>query len=740
MEKLEEITGIVLSMIYKNEDNGYAVCEIESEQDGDSIICVGNLASLVSGENVELEGHYDEHGKYGVQFKVTRYRKNMPQSEDGIRKYLGSGILPGIGLKTADKIVEKFGDKTLDIIENDYIRLSEIRGITGIKAKEINLAFVKQKDIRDAITYLARYDISTSVAIKIYEKYGDRAIDKIEKNPYILANDIRGIGFKTADEIATRIGIDKNSINRIAAGVKYILSLSAMNGHTFLPISYLKKEALNFLMVDENLIDNAIIELQMKKETFVDTINSEKVTYVDMLFYSENIVAMKVGELATSKLKRDENQILNKISKLESEFRINLADKQKRAILEAINNEMCIITGGPGTGKTTIINFIIRMLEEEGNTVLLAAPTGRAAKRMTETTGVESRTIHRLLEVKVGDREDDYQKFEKCETNPIEADVIIIDESSMIDIYLASSLLRAVIKGTKVIWVGDHNQLPPVGPGNFLRDLISSNRLPMIELTDIFRQSEDSYISINAHNINKGISPEFDKDAKDFFFIHRNNIESALETIKELMSNRIPNRLNCTTRDIQVLTPTRKGTLGTDKLNESLQEVLNIANTKKKEKDIGKRKFRVNDRVMQTKNNYNLEWYKYYEDGKIKEEGQGVFNGEQGEIYDIREAEGVIEILFDDDKRVNYTFRNMEEIELAYAITVHKAQGSEYNAVVIPLIGIPEPLLTRNLLYTAVTRAKKLIMLVGSRDVMDRMINNNKIERRYSGLCERLNR
>ncbi|HCC07945.1 MAG TPA: ATP-dependent RecD-like DNA helicase [Clostridiales bacterium] len=738
MKNIEIIQGTIESVIFKNDENGYAVCRLLCDGVKDSIICVGNIADVTLGETVEVEGCYDEHGKYGSQFKVSNYKKTIPSSKQGMVKYLGSGIITGIGERLAERIVEKFGDETFLVIESDYLKLSTVKGISLVKAKEISIIFAKQKEVREVIMYLSRYDISTNMAIKIHEIYKENTIKIIEKNPYSLIKDIRGIGFMQADGIAQKMGIVSNDVNRVAACIIYTLSDVTMSGHTFLPRADVVEIVTNTLMVDSNLIDNALMNLHIKREIYTDTIYGEKVVYLEWLYAAECVVASKIKELSGEEKGIDEKAIDKKIEVLEKSKNIKLAHKQKQAIHEVVKNKVTVITGGPGTGKTTLINFVIDILHEGNKVVVLTAPTGRAAKRMTEATGIDSQTIHRLLEVKVIDEDREYQKFQRCETNPIEADVVIVDEVSMLDIYIASSLLRAVMGGSKVIFVGDHNQLPPVGPGNFLKDLINSGAVPVVELKEIFRQSQDSHIAIYARDVNEGNHLCITEKSTDFFFVKRNTSDGVIQMMKELIEKRLPSHLGCETKDIQILTPMKKGYLGTENLNMVFQDVANPKDKDKKEKEFLKKKFRAGDEVMQIKNNYKLEWEKFGNEGKVIK-GEGVFNGEQGEILDINE-DGSVKILFDDNKIADYSGMSMDEIELSYAMTIHKSQGSEYPVVIIPLLSGPDVLFTRNLLYTAITRAKRMLVIVGSIEAMNRMIDNNKIENRNSGLCERLGR
>ncbi|HBY19918.1 MAG TPA: ATP-dependent RecD-like DNA helicase [Clostridiales bacterium] len=738
MENTERIYGTVNNIIFKNSDNGYIVFKLMIDEFNDSIICVGNVFDIVSGENIEVEGYYDENGKYGRQFRVLGYEKSAPSVEERMIRYLGSGVIKGIGSKLAKSIVDKFGEDTFKIIEIDCIRLAEIRGISVKKAKEINKIFMEQKGSRDSIMYLAKYDIGVNLAIKIYETYEEDAINVVEKNPYALMNDIRGVGFRQIDNIAQKIGLSSNDVNRIAAGILHILTALSMEGHVYLVQTVLEDAVSEFLEIDKELVDNVIKNLHIRREIYVDTIGREKSVYLEWLYKAECMTAKKIKELTNEGIEIKAELINKKIGKLEEEKRIKLADKQKQAIHEVLKNKLAIITGGPGTGKTTLINFVINILKEDKKQVVLAAPTGRAAKRMTEATGYESKTIHRLLEVKVMDEEKrEYQRFEKDEKNQIEADVVIVDEVSMLDIYIASSLLRAIKKETKVIFVGDHNQLPSVGPGNFLKDLINSGKVTTVELKEIFRQSADSHIAIYAHEVNNGVYPDITQKSRDFFFIKRNTDEGVIKIMKELIEKRLPAHIGCEPKDIQILTPMRKHILGAENLNKIFQDVVNPSDINKVEKELNKRKFRTGDKVMQIRNNYQLEWEKLGNTGKDIIEGQGVFNGELGEIIDIGEN-GVVKIMFDDDKVVDYAGIILDEIELSYAMTIHKSQGSEYPVVIVPLLSGPDVLMTRNLLYTAITRAKRMIVLVGSVDMMHRMIDNNKIESRYSGFCERL--
>lgn len=740
-ETKETIEGIIGNVIFHNHENGYSVFCLETDSD-EEIVCVGNIIEMYEGENIKITGIWISHPVYGEQFKIDLYEKNIPKTENGIERYLASGVIKGIGSKLAKKIVAKFGVKTFEIIEEQPQRLSEIKGITEEKAQTISQTFYEQKELRDVIIYLQEYNITPTYAAKIYKKYKSHTMYILKSNPYKLADDIFGIGFKLADKIAQNIGVSLNSSNRIKSGIKYILTKEANNGHVYLPYNVLIDEVSEILDIPQVLIENSLLELKVDKEIYEEDSNDEPKTkriYLSLFYNIEISTAKKLLELSEFYNNTDDLLIEKKIDCVEQFQAIKLAPNQRQAVKEALKTGVLVITGGPGTGKTTTINTIISLLESEGNIVLLAAPTGRAAKRMTEATSREAQTIHRLLGINFLQEDSKKQSFEKNEDNPIEADVIIVDEVSMVDILLMNNLLKAVVPGTRLIFVGDADQLPSVGSGNVLKDIIRSNCIRVVKLDKVFRQAEESAIIRNAHKINNGEYPIINEKDKDFFFMKRTSADSVVETVIELVTKRLPKYINSNNKtDIQVLTPMRKTALGVISLNQSLQDALNPHTKTKREKEFRNLIYREGDKVMQIKNNYNTVWYMTDDHGTKIDEGIGMFNGDEGTIININVADSIITVLFDDGKIVEYDNTQLDELDLAYAVTIHKSQGSEYPVVVIPLLSGPPMLMSRNLLYTAVTRAKKLVVIVGLKETINKMIDNNKEINRYTSLDERL--
>ncbi len=744
MDEQVIIEGIVSGIVFYNSENGYTVFSLETEYNDDKdiddeIICVGTVPGINEGENIKVTGSFVVHPNYGRQLSILVYEKTIPKTEKGIERYLASGVIKGIGPRIANKIVEKFGIETLNIFENEPERLSEIRGISREKAISIGAVFHEQADLRRAMLYLQDYGISPVYAMKIYKRFKEKTLEVVQKNPYILAEEVFGIGFKTADGIAEKVGIEKNSPFRIESGIKFVLNSEANNGNVYLPIDTLIKKTAGLLNIADENIENTILKLNVTKQVWVeDDEDAGRIVFLNSYFYYEKYVARKLVELSVAEVEEKadyKKELLN----FEKSSGIMLAKNQKLAVLEAMQNGVLVITGGPGTGKTTTINTIIKLMKSEGYEISLAAPTGRAAKRMTETTGLEAQTIHRLLGISFISDDNKKQSFDKNEDNPIEADVVIVDESSMVDIILMYNLLKAIAYGTRLILVGDVDQLPSVGPGNVLKDIINSECIKVVRLNEIFRQAEQSAIVMNAHRINKGEYPVLNEKEKDFFFMKRYDAGNAAQTILELVTTRLPKYLNCNgIKDIQILTPMRKATLGTGNLNSLLQERLNPKDKYKSEKEFRKLIFREGDKVMQIKNNYNMVWSIF--DGKRRktDEGVGVFNGDEGIIERIDNDGEYMDVLFDDCKVVRYDFTQLDELELSYAITIHKSQGSEYKAVIIPIYSGPDMLLNRNLLYTAVTRAKELAVLVGSPEVLFRMIDNNKQIDRFTALRKRI--
>lgn len=731
------VEGVVERVTYYNADNGYAVFNVTTlENVDDEITCVGYIPDVKQGESIKITGTKVFHQFYGEQINVEIYEKTEPQTERAITLYLSSGVIKGIGPRIGKKIVDKFGLDTLKIMSADPERLAEVRGISREKAISIGEIFKEQEDLRRAIMFLGDYGIKPTYALKIYKRYKDRTIDVVTKNPYSLAEDIFGIGFRIADNIAAKVGITPDSKFRIRAGVKYVLNTASSNGHVYLPMEVLIQKSSELLEITPEKIDFEMTAMHIENYIWIERTAESQRVYLNFFYYAEAYVARRLVELSMTQL--DFKDYENDIDSLENSQKIRFAPQQKQAIISAMQNGVLVITGGPGTGKTTIINAIIRLCEAEGLEVCLAAPTGRAAKRMEEATGHSAQTIHRLLGVKTLNENSRQQSFEKNEDEPIETDVIIIDESSMVDIMLMHGLLKAVQDGTRLILVGDANQLPSVGAGNVLKDIINSGIIKVEKLTEIFRQAQESGIITNAHKINNGEYPDLSKKDNDFFFMKRYNINELLSLIVGLVTTRLPKYLDCDPiKDIQVLTPMRKTPIGVISLNTLLQENLNPPSSDKREKEFRKVIFREGDKVMQIKNNYNTEW-KTVENGKIIDEGTGVFNGDEGIINYIDEDNEYIEVIFDDTKVVHYEFSQLDELELSYAVTIHKSQGSEYKAIVMPVHSGPEMLMNRNLLYTGLTRAKNLAVMAGSPEAVYKMVDNNREINRYTSLKSKI--
>jgi exodeoxyribonuclease V alpha subunit len=731
--ELVTIEGTIEEIIYSNEINGYTVCDIMHEQN--EITAVGYMPFINVGETLKLTGKWVTHVEYGEQFKVEAYEKLMPKTLDGIEKYLASGIIKGVGPITANRIIELFAEDTIDVIQNHPEKLTEIKGISLDKAMKIGQAFDQQRELRNVVMFFQQYGISPNFSAKIYKTFGENTIGEIKTNPYKLADEVFGIGFKKADNIAKSIGIDPLSKFRVCSGIKYVLSQAASGGHTYLPEEKMKEYTSQLLDVKIENINDALVSLVFDNSIYVEKSDAFNKIYLSSFYYAEQGVCKKIIELAVTKPDCDLDNFEKKIKKIQAEEGIQLADRQKTAVKEALTEAILIITGGPGTGKTTIIKSIIKLLSNEGFEFALAAPTGRAAKRMSEATGFESKTIHRLLEIGYAEKDSELN-FLKNEANPIEADVVIIDEMSMVDVLLMNHFLKAIAPGTRLILVGDTDQLPSVGAGNVLKDIIDSGSVKTIKLTDIFRQAEESMIIVNAHRINKGEYPHLNRKDKDFFFMPRKNGEDVLKTIIDLCQTRLPKSYGFEPlKHIQILTPTRKGIVGVTSLNIELQKVLNPVHKEKNEKIYGNYIFREGDRIMQVKNNYNLKWSKA-EDPDI--EGVGVFNGDTGLIQKVENEEQRITVVFEDEKVVEYDFSVLDEIEPAFAVTIHKSQGSEFPVVILPVYPGPQILMTRNLLYTGVTRAKSLVILVGMESTLNEMISNERETLRYSGLSQKI--
>ena len=733
---MEVRKGYVEHIVFRNNDNGYTVFQLVSEEE--ELTCVGLFSVLAEGELVQVSGHMKEHPLYGEQLQVEQYELLAPEDETAMERYLGSGAIKGIGAAMAARIVRRFKGDTFRIIEEEPERLAEVKGISEKKAMEISAQMEEKKDLRQAMMFLTQYGISVPLAVKIYQQYGNRTYQVVEENPYRLADDISGIGFKIADEIASRIGIHTDSDYRIRSGLLYVLLQATGEGHTCLPKEDLLYRASALLGVEEEQMETQLMNLCMDRKLVMKEQNGKVMVWYGQYYYMELNVAKMLHDL-NLECEMEESQIVKKLSKVEKQASITLDEMQRKAVVEAVKNGVLVITGGPGTGKTTTINAIIRYFETEDMEILLAAPTGRAAKRMTEATGWEAVTIHRLLELS-GVPSDDRStaSFERNEENPLEADVIIIDEMSMVDIFLMNALLKAVSVGTRLILVGDINQLPSVGPGCVLKDIIRAGSCPVVQLTRIFRQASQSDIIVNAHKINRGEHVTLDNKSRDFFFLQRQDPNVILRVVLALVQEKMPRYVDARPTDIQVLTPMRKGSLGVENLNEMLQRYLNPPSSEKNEKETARGRFREGDKVMQIKNNYQIEWEARNRYGIAIDKGTGIFNGDMGIVQQIDLLAETMEVLFDDYRTVTYSFQMLEELELAYAVTIHKSQGSEYPAVVIPLLTGPRMLMNRNLLYTAVTRARSCVTLVGSPETFAQMIDNASEQTRYSGLYDRI--
>ena len=732
---MEEIKGYVEHIVYRNEDNGYTVFHLNNE-DGE-VTCVGNFHFIEEGELLRMEGEYTTHKLYGLQFAVQTSEVCEPEDLVSIERYLGSGAIKGVGAALAGRIVKKFREDTFRIIEEEPERLAEVKGISERKAREIAVQAEEKKDLRRAMIYLQKYGISTTLAAKIYQQYGRNVYRIIEENPYRLADDVAGVGFKTADEIAAKVGIHTDSDYRIRSGIFYTLMQSIGEGHVYLLKDALTWRAGKLLEVEIDNIEKYLMDLAMEKKVVLKEAEDGVRVYSSRFYYMELNVAKMLHDLNISE-EVSRERLLERLGKIEDATGLFLDEMQRKAVMEAAKQGILVLTGGPGTGKTTTINAMIRLFESEGMTILLAAPTGRAAKRMTETTGYEASTIHRLLEVSGNPEEETIGGFQRNEENPLDTDVLIIDEVSMVDLPLINALLKAVMPGTRLILVGDQNQLPSVGPGSVLKDIIASGCFPVVMLTKIFRQAGESDIVVNAHKINRGEPVILDNKSRDFFFLKRQEPNVIISVMLTLIQKKLPKYVNAGIYDIQVMTPMRKGLLGVERLNQILQQYLNPPSPEKSEREYADRLFREGDKVMQIKNNYQLEWKIQTKYGLTVDKGQGVFNGDMGVVREINTYEETITIEYDEHRQVVYPYSMMDELELAYAITVHKSQGSEYPAVVIPLLQGPRQLYHRNLLYTAVTRAKKCVTLVGSEAVFQEMIRNNQDQKRNTSLAERI--
>lgn len=741
-----ELTGYIDHIIYQNEENSYKILvlipegdvpEDEATADG-TVTCTGVFPGIGPGENLRMRGDFVSHRTYGRQFAMKTFEVVAPQDEEGVRRYLASGAIRGIGPKLAKRIIERFGKDTLRVMEHQPEQLASIKGISERMAMDIADQMMDKQGLRNAVMFLSGLGITNNQAIKIYNAYGDDFRRVIEENPYRLAEEIDGIGFKIADAIGAKLGIAVDSDFRVRCGIIYVLNQMGGNGHTCVPKEELEKYITELLGVDAVSLDNQLDALHIDHKIVIKYDN----IYLESMYRAEVKTA---GYLYTldEEYKVNYDAADKRIAAIEDENGMQLDVVQKDAVLAAVRHNVFILTGGPGTGKTTTTKAIIRYFEKEGLDIFLAAPTGRAAKRMSEATGYEARTIHRMLGVggEAFDGVESSKKpmFEFNEDNPLECDVVIIDEVSMVDIRLMYSLMKAIAQGTRLILVGDEHQLPSVGPGNVLRDIIASGCFSVVTLQTIFRQAKESNIILNAHAINRGEHVKIDNvGSNDFFFIKRSSVDKVTEQVLALVKHRMPDYFHITPYDVQILTPTRIGEAGVEKLNVVLQSALNPPSQEKAEHRFAERIFRVNDKVMQIKNNYQIEWEAFGKNGRLIDAGTGIFNGDVGVIQKIDEISQTITVCFDDGRYVTYGFKQADELEHAYVLTIHKSQGSEYPVVILPLLPGPKMLMNRNLLYTAVTRASKCVVIVGMEEVFYGMIDNSTERKRYSGLCERI--
>ena len=730
---METITGFVEHIVFRNEENGYTVLNLAVEED--EVTCVGVFQFISEGESVELKGEYTVHPSYGPQFQVESYAIKAPQDIVSIERYLGSGAIKGVGAALAARIVRRFKEDTFRIIEEEPERLAEIKGISERKAQEIAEQTEEKRELRQAMIFLQNYGISLTLAVKIYQTYQLDMYRIIQENPYKLAEDVTGVGFKIADEIAHKVGIHMDSDFRIRSGILYVLQQASLEGHTYLPKELLTRRACELLEVDTDAVEKHYMDMTIDRKLVMKQTEDQVQIYASTFYYMELNVAVMLRELNV-KYDFSETAVEQRIRKIEELSDLKLDEMQHIAVVEAVRSGLLVITGGPGTGKTTTIKTNIQFFESEGMDISLAAPTGRAAKRMSETTGYEAKTIHRLLELSGG--MDEHAGFERNEQNPLETDVLIIDEMSMVDITLIHNLLKAVVAGTRVILVGDVNQLPSVGPGCVLKDIIDSHACNVVRLNRIFRQASESDIIVNAHKINRGEPVVLDNKSRDFFFLKRYDANVIISICIQLIQQKLPKYVNAEPFDIQVLTPMRKGLLGVERLNTILQQYLNPPDAKKAEHEHGQTIFRVGDKVMQIKNNYQAEWEVRSRYNIPIEKGLGVFNGDMGLVREINTFSETLTVEYEEGRMVEYPFKELDQLELAYAITIHKSQGSEYPAVIIPLLTGPRMLMNRNLLYTAVTRARKCVTLVGDEKAFYNMEANVNEQKRYSGLRDRL--
>ena len=732
---MELIKGTIESIVFKSEDTGYVVFKLQREKD--SINAVGVVPYIKDGITVELKGEWVLHPQFGRQFKIQECEEILPSTEKDIEKYLSSGVIKGIGPVTAKKIINKFGDKTLEILDNDIEKLREVEGIGEKKFRVIMESYSTQREFKNIMMFFQSHGVTVNQCMKIYKRFGADSVNIVKENPYLLCEEISGIGFKSSDRIAKELGIENDSSFRVQSGIKYVINNFCANGNTFIPKNTLIESATEVLTINKEIIEKNIYESDVEGKIKIEKINDIDSVFSLPFYYCELGITSRILTLSISNFQDINIDWEFEIRRFEEKNQIQFATSQKEAIIGAFQNGIEIITGGPGTGKTTIIKCIIEIFEKCGMKVILGAPTGRAAKRMSQSTGREAKTIHRMLEMGVGD-DDENSMFSKNESSPLEADVVIIDEASMIDVTLMNTLLKAIKVGTRVIIVGDVDQLPSVGPGNVLSDLIESKFTKVVRLKEIFRQGKESMIIVNAHRINEGQMPFLNEKGKDFYFLKQENLENILTVIVDLIRIRLPkfNKEWNSLKKIQILAPMKKGTLGVTNLNKKLQEILNPKEKWKKEKIFKDMTFRVGDKVMQTKNNYSLKWIRV--SGNGDNEGIGVFNGDMGFIESIDEEERTVTVIFDDEKRIAYDQIYLDELDLAYAITIHKSQGSEFPVVIMPSYMGSPLLMNRNLLYTGITRAKEMVVVVGAPKGLKYMVDNTKSNQRYSSLKWRI--
>ncbi|MBR1472235.1 MAG: ATP-dependent RecD-like DNA helicase [Lachnospiraceae bacterium] len=730
------VKGYIDEILYFDENTGFSILRVTTEDGSET--CVGNAKGFSAGESVEMDGEYVEHYIYGKELKFTAIRFVAPSDRVSVIRYLGSGAIKGLGEKMAVRIVDKFGDDTFRIIEEEPERLAEIKGISAAKAREITNQLAAKREQRDAMIYLQKFGLSQVLADRIYEKYGQEMYGILKNNPYRLAEEVPAVGFKKADAIAFKAGIPADSEYRIHCGLLYLLGQLAADGHCYYPAGKLCEKAAEMLGIGQMQIEECLPDLAMQQKITLKNGENDSRVYIKSYYQAEEYCARRLLELRDGfRGKAVSEETLRQV---EASLGITLDTLQRRAVCTCMESGVFLLSGGPGTGKTTTINAIITCMEKEERAFVLAAPTGRAAKRMKETTGYEAQTIHRLLEIggEVSSEDRDNTFFGKNESEPLEADCVIVDEASMVDIHLLKALLAAISTGTQLILVGDVDQLPSVGPGQVLKDLLSCEAFPTMLLQRIFRQSDESHIIEYAHKINHGEQIDLSKKYADFFLLEKEAPEVICSYLVQLMGDVIPRKLGLSGGDIQVLTPMRKGMLGVEGLNAVLQERLNPQDGSKAECSYGDTVFREGDRIMQIRNDYELEWEVIGKHQVAVESGKGIFNGDVGTVQEISNYLKLMKVLFDDGKTVYYEFQALDELELAYAVTIHKSQGSEYPVVIVPVLSGPRMLLTRNLLYTAVTRAKQCVILIGSGKMVQQMIDTDHVQHRYTSLKERI--